>query len=120
MSKNLDYTFLNVPLPGDIARRKLAGDLAGAIRLIDARLQANTQPELAPRLRLERHRLELLPRDYSLSRQDAIAQVQAEWPGFTGEQFDALVDDGRIDWRYVEGEPRFHNRFLGSLRLYPR
>ncbi len=120
MSKNLDYTFLNVPLPGDIARRKLAGDLAGAIRLIDARLQANTQPELAPRLRLERHRLELLPRDYSLSRQDAIAQVQAEWPSFTGEQFDALVDDGRIDWRYVEGEPRFHNRFLGSLRLYPQ
>ena len=28
MSKNLDYTFLNVPLPGDIARRKLGHKLA--------------------------------------------------------------------------------------------
>lgn len=120
ISKNLDLFRLNDDLPGDIARRKAAGDLAGAIRLIDARLAKGDQPDLAPRLRAERRRLELLPWDYPLTREEAIAQVRAEWPGFTGEQFDALVDDGRIDWRYIDGEPRFHDRFLGSLRLYPK
>ena len=118
--KNLDFAHLYTALPGDIARRKAAGDLEGALRLIDARLEGNLQPELAPRLRVERRRLKLLPHDYSLTRGEAIAQIRAEWPDFTEAQFDALVDDGRIDWRYIQGEPRFHDRFLGSLRLYPK
>ncbi len=118
--KNLDFSRLCDRLPGDIARRKAAGDLEGALRLIDKRLAENDQPELAPRLRVERRRLELLAHDYPLTRGEALAQVRAEWPGFTEEQFDALVDGGRIDWRYIGGEPRFHDRFLGSLRLYPK
>lgn len=117
--KNLDFFRLNDDLPGDIARRKAAGDLEGAIRLIDARLARGDQPDLLQRLRAERRRLELLPADYPLTREEAISQVRAEWPEFTGEQFDALVEDGRIDWRYIHGEPRFHSRFLASLRLYP-
>ncbi len=120
MFKNLDFFRLNDQLPGDIARRKAAGDLEGAARLIKARLAEDTQPELAPRLRAELLRLELLPTDYVFTREEAIARVKAEWPEFTGERFDALVDDGRIDWRYIHGEPRFHDRFLESLRLYPK
>ena len=120
MLKNLDFFRLNDQLPGDIARRKAAGDLEGAARLIKARLAEDTQPELAPRLRAELLRLELLPTDYVFTREEAIARVKAEWPEFTGERFDALVDDGRIDWRYIHGEPRFHDRFLESLRLYPK
>ncbi len=118
--KNLDFAHLCTRLPGDIARRKAAGDLEGALRLINRRLEEDLQPELAPRLRLERRRLELLPYDYPLTREEALAQVRAEWPECTEGQFDALVDDGRIDWRYLHGEPRFHDRFLGSLRLYPK
>ena len=45
--------------------------------------------------------------------------VRAEWPDFTGEQFDALVDAGRIDWRMIGGELRVHEDFLDSLRIYP-
>lgn len=120
MSKNLDFLSLWEPLPGDIARRKEAGDLEGAIRLIDRRLAAGIQPELAPRLRMERRRLELLGDDYTLTREEAIALMQEEWPEFTGEQFDTLVDDGWVDWRYIKGEERFHGRFKESLRLYPK
>ena len=48
-----------------------------------------------------------------------MAQVRAEWPEFTEEQFDTLVDHRRIDWRYVSGAPHFHSRFVNSLKVYP-
>ena len=62
MSRNQDFAFLHYDRPPDIARRKAAGDLKGAIRLIDIALGKAQQPELAARLRCERVRLERLPR----------------------------------------------------------
>ena len=120
MTKNDAFLHLNDSLPADIARRKEMGDLAGAIRLIDQRLANRTQPLLAPRLEAERLRLTRLPHDYPYSRAEALAMIRAEWPQCTEEQFDALVDHGRIDWRMVDGELRCQERFLESLRIYPR
>ena len=102
MTKNDSFLHLNDPLPADIARRKEMGDLAGAIRLIDQRLASHTQSLLTPRLEAERLRLTRLPHDYPYSRAEALAMIQAEWPQCTEEQFDTLVDHGRIDWRMIE------------------
>lgn len=120
MTKNEAFLHLNDPLPADIARRKDMGDLAGAIRLIDQRLASGVQPLLAPRLEAERLRLGRLAGDYPYPKAQTLAQIRAEWPGCTEEQFDALLDGGRIDWRMIDGELRCHERFLESLRLYPR
>lgn len=120
MTKNQDFSHLNDPLPPDIAQRKGMGDIEGALRLLDAALASNAQPELAPRLRVERMRLPLLPADYTLDRAQAIAALQKEWPGCTEAQFDALVDGGRVDWRCVGGKAMFHGRFVETLRLYPQ
>lgn len=120
MSKNKDFAFLHYPLPPDIARRKEYGDIAGAIRLIDKALERGDQPELAPRLRCERIRLQRLPLNYNLPLDQAKAMMREEWPDMTDAQFDALLDGGRIDWRYIEGVPCCHDRFLSSVRLYPK
>ena len=120
MTKNDAFLHLNDPLPADIARRRDMGDLEGAIRLIDARLAAGTQPLLTPRLEVERLRLERLPRDYPYSRAQAVELIRGEWPDFTDAQFDALVDAGRIDWRMIGGALHVHEGFLDSLRLYPK
>ena len=61
MSKNRDFSVLHYELPPNIARCKEHGDLKNAIRLIDLALERNDRPELAPRLRCERIRLERLP-----------------------------------------------------------
>ena len=120
MSKNEAFLYLNIPLPSDIARRKEMGDLEGAIRLIDRRLESNTQPELTQRLIAERFRLERLPLDYTLNRTQALALLRSEWPECSEDQFDTLVDEGRIDWRMIDQQPHYHDRFLESLRLYPK
>ena len=119
MMKNEAFVHLTDALPPDIARRKAMGDLEGAKRLIDLRLSAAGQPELAERLMVERLRLERLPRDYPYDRAQALTMIRAEWPGCSEEQFDGLVDAGRIDWRMIGSVPHYHERFLESLRLYP-
>ena len=118
MNQNEDFLHLMDALPADVERRRMAGDIEGALRLIEGYLAERRQPELAPRLRAERVRLARLEEHYPLSREEAIAQVRAEWPGFTEEQFDALVDRRRIDWRYVKGRVQYHDRFLSSVRIY--
>ena len=120
MTKNEAFLHLGDALPADIARRRDMGDLEGAVRLIDQRLYGGKQPLLAPRLEAERVRLERLGHDYPFTRAEAVGQIRAEWPEFTEEQFDALVDGGRIDWRMLGGEMHIHERFLESLRIYPR
>ena len=120
MTKNEAFLHLGDALPTDIARRRDMGDLEGAVRLIDQRLSGGKQPLLAPRLEAERVRLERLGHDYPFTRAEAMGQIRAEWPEFTEEQFDALVDGGRIDWRMLGGEMHIHERFLESLRIYPR
>lgn len=120
MTRNSAFLHLNEPLPADIARRKEMGDLEGAIRLIDRRLAECRQPLLAPRLEVERLRLSRLPGDYPYTRQQALDLVRAEWPQFTDQQFDALLDGGRIDWRMIDGQLHCHERFLESLRIYPK
>ena len=54
------------------------GDLQGALRLIDQALASGRQPELAPRLRAERVRLERLPGDYPYTRAQALDMIRAE------------------------------------------
>ena len=117
MNQNEDFLRLMDPLPADIQRRKDAGDIEGALRLIEKVLAEGKQPELEPRLRAEAHRLPLIERNYPYTREEAISLFREEWPEFTEAQFDALVEGRRIDWRNVGGEMRVHGSFLGSCRV---
>lgn len=114
------FRYLHLSLPSDIARLIGMGDLEGAVSLIDHRLSTPISDGMAQRLRAEKLRLERLPLDFTLSREQAMAAVREEWPEFTAAQFDALLADNRIDWRVIHGVPRYHRRFLEALRLYPK
>lgn len=120
MTPNDDFRSLHHQLPPNIRRRVAAGDLEGAVRLIDRCLADGLQPQLAPRLRCERERLLRLPSNYSIPLEEGLALLREEWPDVTEEQVRTLMDAGRIDWRYIDGKPHLHSRFLPSLRLYPK
>lgn len=120
MNQNDGFRHLMDALPADIARRKAMGDIQGALRLIEKYLAHDCQRELFPRLEAEKLRLSRLGNSYPYDRAAALALIRQEWQDCTEEMFDRLVDNGRIDWRMVDGEMRFHSGFLGSVRLYPR
>ena len=112
------FEHLNDGLPPHIARLKAAGDFERATRLIDEALEAGTTPELAQVMLVEQARMARIPHAYPFTRKAALEAVRQEWPEFTEAQFDELIDNRRIDWRYVNGEMHCVEDFLDSVRIY--
>ena len=116
MNINDTLQYLQYDLPDDILRRKLAGDFDGAIRLIRRRLADPATPEtLRNALNVQARICTLLPGEFPYSKEDALSIIREKIPEFTDAEFDEYVDDGRIRWIYVNGEPRYFNRFFSSL-----
>ena len=71
------------------------------------------------RARLERVRGERVRLDFCVTKAQLVTQIRAEWPDFSDADLDRLIENGRIDWREVDGEKRFLRSAVDSLRLYP-
>lgn len=106
---------LAIGLPEDILKAKWAGDFAFACSLIDARLAGEISPALAERLLLERERLKRLPTQYTLSREDALREMQRLVPDFTRAELDALDLEGATEYLYVQGERMYFYDFQWTL-----
>ena len=115
-----DFRHLDVGLPPEILRLKDAGYLTQAVAACDRLLEQNPEPSLAACVRAERYRMLETPLHFSVSRDQAIAMIREEWPEFTEEQFDDLINRKRIDWRFIDGELFVLDNFLDSLRVYPK
>lgn len=115
MNINSNFKYLNVGLPEDILRRKTWGDFEGAVRLIDKHLATDIPEALRACLICEREMILRLPDDYSYTRETALAKIRAAIADFTEEEFDEMVDDNKIDWIYINGEPHYFDAFYGTL-----
>ena len=56
-----------------------------------------------------------LPQEYCWNEAQAVARMQGLVRDFTVEEFRQLVHDGRVDWRFVEGEKHYLDRFAETL-----
>ena len=115
-----DFRHLDIGLPPEILRLKDAGYLTQAVAACDRLLEQNPEPSLAACVRAERYRMLETPLHFSVSRDQAIAMIREEWPEFTEEQLDDLINRKRIDWRFIDGELFVLDNFLDSLRVYPK
>ncbi len=116
MNINDTLRSLNVGLPEDILRRKLHGDFEGAVRLIDQRLARTDIPQgLRDCMTAQREIMLRMPEDYPFTREEALALVRERIPDFADGEFDQRVEDGRIGWIYINGEPRYFDRFFETM-----
>ncbi|MGI6076364.1 MAG: transglutaminase-like domain-containing protein [Pyramidobacter sp.] len=116
MDVNGTFRALCAGLPDDIRRLKEHGDFQGALAAIDARLAREGTPEMLRRaLTAQAEMIRRLPANYPFSRGEALARVRRHMAGFSDAEFDEMVRDGRIDWIYVDGAPRYFARFFETL-----
>lgn len=134
---------LNVGLPDEIARLKAAGYYQEAIARIDRLLaedwtktqngpasngiappEGYVPPEnptphgvdaLREALTVQKEIMRRLPGEYCWTEAEAIARMQKRVRDFTAEEFKKLDWEGRMDWRFVEGEKRYQARFAETL-----
>ena len=102
---------LTMPLPEDILKRKWAGDLEGAMKAIDIRLQEEMPEMLRARLVCEKERIRRLPTQYPWKRPEALEKLQALMPGATDADLERWELEGRVDFIYIDGEKRYFVRF---------
>lgn len=119
MNIDAQVNSLSMPLPEDILKRKWAGDLDGAIRAIDLRLEGDMPDMLRARLLCERERIRRLPTQYPWNRTQALEKLQALIPGMTDEDLEAWELAGKVDFIYLNGEKRYFVRFHKTLAKYP-
>ena len=116
MNINDSLRFQNVGLPEDILRMKHHGDYAGAIRLIDIRLEDDNLPQcLRYCLQVQREMMVRTPIEFPYSYQEALDIIRQHIPDFTTEEMDHIIAQRKIRWSYVNGEFRIFNRFFSSL-----
>ena len=107
-------------LPEDILKRKWAGDFAGAIAAIDARLQRDIPELLKNRLLVERELIARLPAQYPYTKKEAVAAIQKQVPDFTEAEFDKMSLDGGVDFIYVQGEPRYFESVVSGALFWDK
>lgn len=116
MNINDALRYLNIGLPEDILRLKLAGDLKEAIRLMDLRLNHTQLPfSLRQCLIAQREICLRLPKEFPYTKKEALKLVQDHIPDFTEEEFDQRVDARKINWIYLDGEKHYFARFFDTM-----
>ena len=107
---------LSMPLPEDILKRKWAGDLDGAIKAIDMRLEGWMPEMLRARLVCERERIRRLPTQYPWNKAQALEKLRELIKvDVSEEEFDRLELSGWMDFIYMNGEKRYFVRFHKSM-----
>lgn len=112
----LNLESLAYDLPEDILKKKWAGDFDGVKRLIKKRLERpGLTSVMRDRLTVELALIDRWVRRFPYTREEAVSAMQKRVTGFTAEEFDALEDEGCMDFIYVNGVKKYISSFGGTL-----
>lgn len=115
MRKNI-FQYMYIPLPGPAERMKEHGKLTEAAAYLQHLIESEAcLPEEKKRFFAEQEILRRLPGEYPYTREEALGLLRRYIPDFSEERFDALLAEGKIFWRYLDGSPHYFGRFFDSL-----
>ncbi|NLZ88649.1 MAG: transglutaminase domain-containing protein [Clostridiales bacterium] len=106
---------MNVPLPEEIASAATMGDLSLTQTLIDGWLRRDIPQALRMRLETERLFQERLRQEYTLTEDSLLSSMAELVPDFTPDDLQALLIDGWLDTRLIDGTRHFMDDVPASL-----
>jgi len=110
-----DFDFLAVRLPEDIRRLEDIGDFKNAIKRIEKTLNSKLPLLLRRRLEYELERINRVKKDYRIGKKKAFQLLKKEIPNLTRKKFQNWVEDGYIDYRWIDGKEKYFGRFIPNL-----
>ncbi|MCF0106966.1 MAG: transglutaminase domain-containing protein [Holdemanella sp.] len=111
----MKVTSLNIPLPEDLMKLKWSGQFALMKEMIDIRLQKDIPQALKERLMLEKEIIDLYPREFIYSKEEALKICKERISDFKDEEFDVLFKAGDIEFFFIEGELKIKNDFFDNI-----
>ncbi|MCK4352164.1 transglutaminase domain-containing protein [candidate division WOR-3 bacterium] len=126
---------MSVKLPEDIRILESLGDFKSAVKRIKKILNLDRGPAksgfrklnkpcpyinelpslLRKRLENEFERIERVKKDYSIERKRAFKLLKKEIPKLTIKKFQRWMDNGYINYRWLNGKEKYFNRFIPNL-----
>lgn len=110
-----EFDFLAVRLPEDIRRLEDIGDFRTAVKRIEKTLEGSLPSLLRKRLEYEFERINRVKKDYSIGKKKAFQLLKKEIPTLTLKKFQDWIDNGYIDYRWIEGKEKYFRRFVPNL-----
>lgn len=115
-----DLQYLSVPLPVNVQKFKMHGDLDRAATAIQVYLNRDIPNALRARLNMELEILKRLPDNYTYSFDAAVERCQKYISDFTAEELAKLQDQNDVEWIFLNGDTYFRTNFLENLiSCYP-
>lgn len=110
-----DLQYLSTPLPVNVQKFKLHGDLDRAVKSINIYLEKDIPYALRARLNMELEILKRLPGDYIYTFDQAVERCQKYLSDFTAEELSELQDKNDVEWIFMNGDVCFKSNFLENL-----
>lgn len=102
------------PLPEAVDKAKKHGDFAFASRIIGSYLEKEIPNALRRRLELEKNNLEVLSKQYPYTYREAEELLLKEFPLYRKGMLSAYIENGDLDWYYIDGEIHLEARLIGN------
>jgi hypothetical protein len=107
--------FLNVLLPEEIAREEKIGNFENSKKIIKEKLSEALPVLLKKRLEYEVERIERIIKDYPVDERIAKEMLSKSIKNFSDEEYDFLMQNGKLDYILIEGKKYFEKRFVQNL-----
>ena len=112
-----DLDALSCSLPEGILSLRYAGLFDSELALIDDMLTRDIPGVLRTRLLIEQEAVKRLRGEYTVPYSQLLTMLQARSAGFTADELDGLIADGRAEWRLVNGRVTFHRDCFDALHI---
>ncbi|MEA3432718.1 MAG: transglutaminase-like domain-containing protein [candidate division WOR-3 bacterium] len=110
-----EFDFLAVRLPENIRRLEDSGGFRTAVKRIEKTLEGDLPSLLRKRLEYELERINRVKKDYGIGKKKAFQLLKKEIPTLTQKKFQSWVEDGYIDYRWIDGKEKYFGRFIPNL-----